>query len=313
MRAQPFSFITRPIASILMLLTGKASAAITTAVIVASAASVTCIEYKVVGVCYWLLCTPFGCQVKTSAKVRHFIPETVVSSYGSTGANPWLEVSAMSAPNPSAQDGGYGTNGHNAENQMAIFKNVDVIGHPGTLLNNVAGGSGYVCKSATTPYIPYFLSTLDTAAWRMGIPEVAYPQSLIPGLRDVGSLFTASTWGSVYPREGFLHQTDDYKAGAVTAQRAGDIVTRLGQVHVYQPIVALPMPGYWPPGPIYEGNVLTHKWQELSPTLSPFCAVFPNDGFNIPSTDGGYVWALWRPYSCCQREGQTFLGSTDFL
>ncbi len=26
----------------------------------------------------------------------------------------------------------------------------------------------------------------------------------------------------------------------------------------------------------------------------------------------GVAWALWRPYSCCKREGQVFLGSVDF-
>lgn len=312
MNLKSMAALRRPLALFMLGFSGTA-AAIDSISITASAASPDCIQYQVVGVCYWLLCTPFGCHVKTSAKVRHYIPETVVSSYGNTGLNPWLEVAPLGAPNPTAQDGGNGTTNHNAENEMSVFKNVDVIGHPATLLNHLAGVTGYVCKSATIPYVPYFLSTLDTAAWRMGIPEVAYPQSLIPGVREVGSLFTASLWGNVYPREGFLHQTDDYKAAAVMAQRAGDVVTRIGQVHVYQPILALPSPGYWPPGPIIEGNILTHKWQELTPTLSPSCAVFPNDGFNVQSQDGGYAWALWRPYSCCQRRGQTFLGSTDFL
>ncbi|EGH26716.1 hypothetical protein PSYMO_36725, partial [Pseudomonas amygdali pv. mori str. 301020] len=40
----------------------------------ASTLSPDCLEYKVVGICYWLLCTPFGCKVKTSTKVRHFVP-----------------------------------------------------------------------------------------------------------------------------------------------------------------------------------------------------------------------------------------------
>ncbi|PMU87200.1 hypothetical protein EKA85_06750 [Pseudomonas veronii] len=33
--------------------------------------SPTCLEYKVVGVCYWLLCTPFGCKVKTCIQTAH--------------------------------------------------------------------------------------------------------------------------------------------------------------------------------------------------------------------------------------------------
>lgn len=96
------------------------------------------------------------------------------------------------------------------------------------------------------------------------------------------------------------------------AQRAGDVVTRPGQVHVYLPMLALPYPGYWPAGPLREGDASTGKWQELTPVLNPTCATFPTIGPNIDAQDGGYAWALWRPYSCCQRRGQTFLGSTDF-
>jgi integrating conjugative element protein (TIGR03756 family) len=156
------------------------------------------------------------------------------------------------------------------------------------------------------------LSTLDTIAWRYNIPESVYPESLIPGMREIGSRLTVSLWGDVYPRGGFLHQADDYKSGAVVAERAGDIVTRPGQIHVYQPLLAQPQPGYWPAGPLIESNVFTGKWQELTPVLSPLCAVFPNILPHVQATDGGYAWALWRPYSCCQREGQTFLYSTDF-
>ena len=66
----------------------SASAAITSATIIASTLSPTCLEYKVVGICYWLLCTPFGCKVKTSTKVRHYVPDAVVSAYSNTGMNP---------------------------------------------------------------------------------------------------------------------------------------------------------------------------------------------------------------------------------
>ncbi|MGC5254463.1 TIGR03756 family integrating conjugative element protein, partial [Escherichia coli] len=53
-------------------------------------------------------------------------------------------------------------------------------------------------------------------------------------------------------------------------------------------------------------------WQELQPTLMPICAVFPNILPHVQAIDGGYAWALWRPYSCCQRQGEVFLGSVDF-
>ncbi|RMV79111.1 hypothetical protein ALP05_04373 [Pseudomonas caricapapayae] len=286
--------------------------ALQSATIVQSAISPDCLEYRVVGICYWLLCTPFGCKVKTSAKVRHFIPEAVVSSYGVTGQNPWTEVAVYGLPNATAQDGGSGTTNIKHENEMSVFKNVDVIGHPATLLSAALSGTGYVCKSAAKPYVPYFLSTLDSVAWRNSIPEMAYPQALVPGQREVGNLLLGTTWGNVYPRDGFLHQVDEYKASAVMAQRGADVVTRVAQPHVYVPIKASPQDGYWPPGPVTEGDIKTHKWQELKPSLSSTCAVFPNMGADVQASDGAYAWALWRPYSCCKRAGQTFLGSIDF-
>nr|BFE89573.1 hypothetical protein GCM10020185_01090 [Pseudomonas brassicacearum subsp. brassicacearum] len=53
-----------------------------------------------------MLCTPFGCTVKASTKVRHFIPELVVSSYTTTGSNPWTEMAALSSPTSGAEGGG---------------------------------------------------------------------------------------------------------------------------------------------------------------------------------------------------------------
>ncbi len=247
------------------------SLALNTAAIVPTVSSPDCMEYQVVGVCYWLRCTNFGCNVKTSAKVRHYVPDAVVSSYSTTGD---------ALPISGAQGGGSGTLNSPHENSLSVFKNVDVIGHPGiAAFNAFASGSGYTCEGAGTPYVPHFptrrstlfrskwgtpyvphfLSTLDPLGWRHGLPESLFPQALIPGLREVGSRVSMNLWGNVYPRSGFLHQPDDYKASAVMAQRAGDIVTRPGQVHVYRPLLAAAKPGYWPAGELRESDALTGK------------------------------------------------------
>ena len=297
-----------------LLLGASGSYALNTAAIVGSVASPDCLEYRVVGICYWLYCTWSGCTVRTSVKVRHYVPDAVVSSYSNTGENPWVEVRPMSMPNPTAVAGGDGTTNQSHENNLAKFKNADVIGHPGAaVFNQFAAASGYFCQGAGTAFMPYLLSTLDTLAWRYNVPEMVYPEALIPGLREVGARTTLNLWGNVYPRGGFLHQTDDHKAGAVVAQRAGDVVTRFGQVHVYQPLLAISQPGYWPAGALLEGNASTGKWQELTPVLSSSCTVFPRSGFLTQAQQGDYAWALWRPYACCARRGQVFLGSVDFL
>ncbi|HCE6397571.1 TIGR03756 family integrating conjugative element protein [Pseudomonas sp. P1B16] len=300
------------IATILLTM-GAPSFALNTATIASSTLSPDCLEYRVVGICFWLFCTNFGCSVETSVKVRHFVPDAVVSSYSNTGANPWVEVQSMSQPNATAQAGGDGTTNHDNENNLAKFKNSDVIGHPGGyVFSQFASSFGYSCEGAGTALMPYLLSTLDTVAWRYNIPEMVYPEALIPGEREIGSRTARNLWGNVYPRGGFLHQSDGYIAGAVVAQRAGDIVTRSGQIHVYQPLLADAEDGYWPASELVESDAQTGKWQELTPTLSRTCAVFPHTEGRVQAQQGDYAWALWRPYSCCEREGQVFLGSVDF-
>lgn len=296
-----------------MLLSGAASAfALDTGAITSSVRSVDCMEYRVVGVCYWLYCVWTGCSVRTSVKVRHYVPDAVVSSYTNTGGNPWTDVRTMSAPNDAARAGGDGTTNHDNENNLAKFKNADVIGHPGGyVFSQFADRTGYACKGAGTAFRPYFLSTLDTHAWRYNIPEVVYPESLIPGMREIGNRTDENLWGNVYPRGGFLHQTDDYISGAVVAQRAGDVVTRRYQPHVYEPLLADASDGYWPAGELKEGDASTGKWQELTPALSDTCAVFPHSDSREQARQGDYAWALWRPYACCERKGQIFLGSID--
>lgn len=286
--------------------------AIGTGAITGSVLSPDCLSYRAVGVCFWLHCSIYECEIRTSVKIEHYVPDAVVSSYSDTGQNPWVDVAAFSPPNSSARAGGDGTTNQGHENNLAKFKNADVIGHPAVaFFNRFVSESGYSCEGAGNPLMPYLLSTLDSIAWRYNIPELVFPESLTPGMREIGSRQAVNMWGSVYPRGGFLHQVDDYKSAAVVAQRAGDIVTRRGQPHVYQPLLANERPAYWPAGPLIEGDHTTGKWQELVPTLTNTCSSFPHARRRVQAVDGGYAWALWRPYGCCRREGQLFLGHLD--
>lgn len=287
------------------------SHAVGTAQIMQSTLSPSCMGWQVVGACFWLKCVLIKCSVKTSMKVKHFIPEVVVSSYMNTGANPWTDVASYSQPNGTAQAGGNMITPSQKRDNLPRFKNADAIGHPGSFMLNNMGD--YICDSATTGFMPYYLSTLDTTAWRYGVPESLYPAALIPGMREISS--KTNNWGSVYPRQGFLVQPDDGKAGAVMAQRAADFVVRTGQPHVYLSISARAkeQDGWWPPAtapagyqaedPIKEGDITTHKWQQLHPSVSNACTVFPTGSTATQSELGDYAWALWRPYRCCEPKG----------
>ena len=212
-------------------------------------------QYRVVGICYWLFCTWTGCTVRTSVKVRHYIPDAVVSSYSNTGENPWIEVRAMSMPNPTAQAGGDGTTNHDNENNLAKFKNADVIGHPGgSVFSQFASTSGYARQGRrhglhAVPAEHAGHAGLALQRTGDGVPRGADPRHARDRRRT-----TLNLWGNVYPRGGFLHQTDDYKSGAVVAQRAGDVVTRRMQPHVYQPLLASSSDGYWPAGALMESD-----------------------------------------------------------
>ena len=157
------------------------------------------------------------------------------------------------------------------------------------------------------------LSTLDPN-WRS--PLIETPWTLRNILRHVRTGFT--TWAGVYPRIGFVHQTHDYKAGAVAVQRAADISTRNRQPHIYWPMLDDGSPGQWPPGAVVEGDDDTHRWQQLIPIAQATeCRVFPDiddqrslagDPFAARvSQNTGYAYNLWRPYRCCEREGAALI------
>ena len=60
-------------------------------------AAPTCARYSPIGVCLWLHCSLFECDVRTSVKVGHYQPDAVVSVYNDLGANPWREARSVLA------------------------------------------------------------------------------------------------------------------------------------------------------------------------------------------------------------------------
>lgn len=278
---------------------------INTATIIASGAAPSCTDYKVVGICFWLKCTYWKCSVKTSIKISHFIPEMVVSAYNHNKQSPWTEMKWMNKGVMGGQ--------HQTPSKMYTqytFKNADAIGHPGGLILQMISSNGYTCESQTTAYMPYFLSSLDFFAWSFGMPEMFYPEAVTPGMREVKA--NGDQWGNLYPRSGSVTQVHDYKAAAVIAQRVADIVSRNGQAHIYFPATRRGGNGKWYPKEVKEGDGKTHKWQMLSPKYEQSCSVFPRGNTPVSKMEN-YSWALWRPYACCKKQGQVFLGNIDWI
>lgn len=303
-----------------------------------------CMQWvPVLGICFWLTCTPLGCYITTSTMAGNYNPDLVVTAYHQVGDTPWLEAkllygalqkaagqAVVSALLPGVPFEG----GDRAEETRSrrdhknlVYKEVDAIGHPlDAITEALAQGTGLICPSETRPMYPYLLTGLDVPAWRFAIPEIIYPESLIPGLREIG-YWPLNTWGAVYPRTGFVTQSENPKAGAVAAQRAGDVVTRPGQPHVYfwtkmtaEPGPVFVIPGW--PGPLWETQWWTGYWQMLGPLTEFSCDVFGiNDtlwlgswaDFKVDQPKGDYAWNLWRPYKCCLQAGEQFIGYVQFV
>ncbi len=195
----------------------------------------SCLDWKVVGVCLWLHCKYGSCRVNTTPRVRHYLPDLVFMAYDHTGEPPWQEFGAVLSGRGTLfkqfQGGSFpGTDvrdGHSLR-----FKEVDAVGHPAPFVRNVFGVQ-YLCRSQSKALFPYFISALDHVEWRGGL-EAFRPESVTPGSREIGH-WPRNTWGSVFPRAGFVMQAEDPKAAAVAVQRAADIVTQTNQARVYVP------------------------------------------------------------------------------
>ena len=157
-----------------------------------------------------------------------------------------------------------------------------------------------MCESQTDSLDVYFDSVLDAIAWRFAVTESISAEATIPGRRELGT-WPHHTWGSVYPRCGWVTHPHMGKAAALIAQRAGDIVTRRSQLHVYQELPST-SENLWAPAPLHEGSESTGKWQMVSPTVESRCGLFGRDdrSWNSDSSavasdaDQSFAWNLWR-------------------
>ncbi len=290
--------------SLLALTIGLTSTFTTERLYTAAISNLNCLDYCVVGLCFWLRCSPY-CSIETTLRASHRIPDLVVSTYNNVGENPWVEANVLSSAIGGSVSRAFGLSGGHSDTDSAPtasrgsethslqFSEVDVFGGIGSTYLQWADAALPVCDSPTSFLRPYYLSTVDWYPWRSGLTEQRYLSTFVPGLREIG------TWGSVHPRMGFLIQAEEPKACAIFAQRAADIATRSRQPHIYSSTG----------GPATRER--TDQWQSIQPRFGATCGPFgidPNVSANKGSERGIFAWQLWRRYSCCKdNPGAIFL------
>lgn len=273
---------------------------LSTAEIVKAAADKECLGYALRGACLWLHCDPSGCQVRSSPRIEHYLPDVVVLAYSER--SPWRVERALHARLGRALALGGG--GAGLGEGGVRFYQASVVGSPALEVMRSTPVLP-LCSSAAQALVPYFLSAADSLRWRFVSVEGGI-QTARSG-RFIGS--GGDVWGPLMPRDGFIVQEHATKAAAVIAQRAADIVVRPGQGHVYQHLGNDCGKGCSGPPPLQENSAEGGKWQRLYPSRAP-CGVFGDTRKHpVDYGDGteSYAWHLWRPYRCCEPLGQKLL------
>ena len=207
-----------------------------------------CLDWKIIGLCFWLKCSP-KCKIRTTLKISHYLPDYTVTT--SPDQCPWQEIALLSKitfGNASKNAGGNPGRGGSIGKYAMKFKESMVVGNPAAQVGHLFN-TRFLCKTQSKPMYIYFNSRHSSNAqvWRgIGLGKA---QNLVatdtdrvetwtPGNRIVGRSEAVAErvgpelatlydgWGSIYPRRGTILQADDVKAGAVVSQRAIEIVVR---------------------------------------------------------------------------------------
>ena len=309
--------------------------------------SLDCLDWKISGICIWLKCSIFGCYVVTTPRISHRSPDLVVATYPRSAKTPWIEKrsitqSILDQSNPLLSGGSISGVGNELLQQESLqFNEADVIGGPAV---DFLDFGKFLCKSSVKPHFPYFVSLVDHKAWRSGFPDSERLEANTPGEREIGN-WPSHTWGSVYPRSGFLFQEHPGKAAAVISQRAIDVVLGDSSGHIVSSfsqnsfnVVRRGDPnarseddcsrsgGSWKNREascllqswyqwLPKSNEKKDRWQMILPTNSKSCVTFGESSvwpFHKLAEDGEYIWNYWAMYKCCVKAGGILLSHFDF-
>ncbi|MCD9553410.1 hypothetical protein GLP31_13060 [Photobacterium carnosum] len=286
-----------------------------------------CVDWKITGGCIWLKFEVFSVSVKTSLKVSHYSPDAIVEVFHNINDTP---TSYAKLNNKVAKSLGNslfskvalkGNKMNNNDSEGDGFHDVHVMGNPLITLHDSIIGTMYnqigYCDSGATPFKTYMHSFTDIE-WRLGIWETVnafrYAYMSITDkasvqVNDYGANPAGALWGSLYPRIGRTENPSPFIGAAISALRAGVLVTTSSGIHTVMKM------GRSTDGKQFFDNKVdlqNGKWKVLLPkkfageqcTTMPFSGVSNYAGTNEPKTDSrNYVFQMWRKYVCCERKG----------
>ena len=154
----------------------------------------SCLHYQVKGVCFFLHCKKGICTIRTSIRVKHYLPEAVVSTYANPTDHPWIEIGMpistaawelgsgiLSAILPSGilgLDGSGETTAPLNRAEKVTFKSADVYGNPAADIEALFTGQIPAVNRVTLP------GTSELSDWvRNVLPRI------IRSIRNAGSEF----------------------------------------------------------------------------------------------------------------------------
>ncbi|WP_020406869.1 TraU family protein [Hahella ganghwensis] len=161
-----------------------------------------------------------------------------------------------------------------------------------------------LCDTPIYPFVPYYLSTMDSFFWRNGWPITDIEHAV-----DVLNPFTSEAvkkdsheWGPLFPRHGFLQTYHDYKTAGVMAARAVDVAVEEGGYRIRIPPSELPSSDEY--RALFSPRWTGGKWSEVYPDPSDQCyssVAYKGDVIDSGGTigDGKNAWTFWRQYECC--------------
>jgi integrating conjugative element protein (TIGR03756 family) len=155
-----------------------------------------CFRWRPKGICLWLKCTWFSCNVESTFRVQHFTPDVTVSTWHDPATHPWKDYGRVIAQRLDGVGekliGGIGGAGsvfrldsagtktkNDRDTRNFIFRGTDAIGNPanvvqGVLTGNFGTGSGPDSVAVPTP--------AELARWFTEFPaQVAQQWASIPG------------------------------------------------------------------------------------------------------------------------------------